>query len=37
MKIVRKPSDHGDGNSWSFIEFTDGVEVTFLEFPESEP
>ena len=37
MKIVRKPSEHGDGNSWSFIEFTDGVEVTFLEFPESDP
>ena len=36
MKIVRTPSGHGDGNSWSSIEFTDGVEVTFFEFPESD-
>ena len=36
MKIVRRPSGEGDGNSWSSIEFTDGVEVTFLEFPESD-
>ena len=36
MKIVRRPTGEGDGNSWSSIEFTDGVEVIFLEFPESD-
>ena len=36
MKIVRRPSGEGDGNSWSSIEFTDGVEVIFLGFPESD-
>ncbi len=36
MIITSKPSNNQDGRSWSFIEFTDGVEVSFLKrnFPE---
>ncbi|MCE2523315.1 MAG: LPS export ABC transporter periplasmic protein LptC [Rhodobacteraceae bacterium] len=36
MRIVRRESGRDEADSWSSIEFTNGVEVTFVEFPQSE-
>ncbi len=36
MKIVRRVSETEGLDSWSFIEFSDGVEVVFLESGKSE-
>ena len=30
MRITSRPVGSGDGGGWSFIEFIDGVEVTFI-------